>query len=153
MRYIDSSSIGAISSVGRGGRSVPSGAGVFSLTFGALGARKLSKAQRKKIAGRRRRRFVDNIIMHHKRLHDRNRQITIDLVRKKNEQKEQDRKKRKEQDITKERNKWRDKYAKNGRALEIKERINARRIKAKSNWTAMIEDKRRKMLEGNIEDG
>ena len=41
-------------------------------------------------------------------------------------------------------NKWRDKYAKHSRALDLKERINARRIRAKSTWTAMMEEKRTK---------
>lgn len=35
----------------------------------------------RKIANRRRRRFVDNIIMHHKRLHDRNRETAVGNAR------------------------------------------------------------------------
>ena len=88
--------------------------------------------------------FVDNIIMHHKRLHDRNRQITIDLTRARILKKDDDRKRDKKEVERKNKNKWRRKYAKHDRAIEIKERINARRIRAKSSWTAMVEDSRTK---------
>lgn len=43
----------------------------------------LTKAQRKKLMMRRRRMFVDNIIMHHKRLHDKNREQIIDETKAK----------------------------------------------------------------------
>ena len=42
----------------------------------------LSRRQIRKIVHRRNRWFVDNIIMHHKRLHDRNRQVIISDARK-----------------------------------------------------------------------
>ncbi len=90
--------------------------------------------------------FVDNIIMHHKRLHDKNRQITIDLVSKNLNKKEKDRKKEKRERELRQKNQWRQKYAKNNRALEIKERISARRIRAKSGWVAMIEERRLREL-------
>ncbi|MBM5782702.1 MAG: hypothetical protein FJ368_04690, partial [Pelagibacterales bacterium] len=51
----------------------------FSITRKGKG---LSRSQRRKVANRRRRWFVDNIIMHHKRLHDKSRQNTIDNIRK-----------------------------------------------------------------------
>lgn len=144
MRYIDSTSIGGVYNAltRAAGGSLPGGSGVFSWIFGGIGARSLSKAKRKKIARRRYRMFVDNIIMHHKRLHDKNRQITIDLTRRRMFDKSKDAKREKEDRERKERNKWRDKYAKNNRAVEIKERINARRIRAKSSWTALIEEQR-----------
>lgn len=43
----------------------------------------LTKAQRKKLMMRRRRMFIDNIIMHHKRLHDKNREQIIDRTKAK----------------------------------------------------------------------
>ncbi len=127
---------------------LPKGSGVFSLLFGAAGLKYMSKAKRKKIARRRFRMFVDNIIMHHKRLHDRNREITINLARRKMLQKDEDRKKSKKALALKNKNKWRDKYAKHSRAVELKERINARRIRAKSSWAALIDEQRAR--EGNI---
>jgi len=146
MRYIDSTSIGAISNMVKTGKSLPRGAGVYSLLFGAAGLKTMSRAKRKKLGRRRFRMFVDNIIMHHKRLHDRNRQITIDLVSKNLNKKEKDRKKEKRERELRAKNKWRQKYAKDNRALEIKERINARRIRAKSGWVAMMEERRSKEL-------
>ena len=142
MRYIDSTSIGGVAAALNRVSELPKGAGQYSLLFGVAGLHKMSKAQRKKIARRRFRMFVDNIIMHHKRLHDKNRQITIDLARSRIAEKEKEKRKRKKELENKEKHKWRDKYAKHNRALEIKERINARRIRAKSGWVAMIEEKR-----------
>jgi DNA-binding transcriptional MerR regulator len=43
----------------------------------------LTKAQIKKLMMRRRRMFVDNIVMHHKRLHDQNRKKVIEKTRTK----------------------------------------------------------------------
>ncbi len=146
MRYIDSTSIGAISSMAKTGRSLPSGSGVYSLLFGAAGLKTMSRSKGKKMARRRFRMFVDNIIMHHKRLHDKNRQITIDLVSRGLSKKKDDRKKEKRERNLKEKNKWREKYAKDNRAVELKERINARRIRAKSGWVAMMEERRSKGL-------
>lgn len=149
MRYIDSTSIGAVSKVlAKNSGELRGGFGARSLLFGSLGNHSLTMAQRKKIARRRFRMFVDNIIMHHKRLHDRNREITIDLTRKKLLDKEKEKKKKEDDRELKEKNKWREKYAKNSRAVELKERINARRIRAKSSWVAMLEESRAR--EGNI---
>lgn len=41
----------------------------------------LSRRQLRKSSNRKRRRFVDNIVMHHKRLHDRNRAIVVSNAR------------------------------------------------------------------------
>jgi len=43
----------------------------------------LSRRQMRKLANRKRRRFVDNIIMHHKRLHDKNRAMIVSNARSK----------------------------------------------------------------------
>lgn len=148
MRYIDSTSIGAVSSMLKGSTTLPAGSGMYSLLFGAAGLRSMSKSKRKKMSRRRFRMFVDNIILHHRRLHNRNRQITIDLARSRILNKDKNREKAKAELARKKKNKWREKYAKHHRAVEIKERINARRIRAKSSWTALIDEKR--SLEGNI---
>ena len=42
---------------------------------------KLSRRVVRKLANRKRRRFIDNIIMHHKRLHDRNREAAVGNAR------------------------------------------------------------------------
>jgi len=43
--------------------------------------RGLSRRQARKIANRARRHYIDNIIMHHKRVHDRNRKLAINDAR------------------------------------------------------------------------
>ncbi len=53
----------------------------FSMIRGSK--KKLTRAQRRKLANQRRRWFTDNIIMHHKRLHDRNRELVINSVKDK----------------------------------------------------------------------
>jgi hypothetical protein len=47
----------------------------------AVRRRGLSRRQIRKLANRKRRMFVDNIIMHHKRLHDKNREMIISNAR------------------------------------------------------------------------
>jgi hypothetical protein len=44
-------------------------------------SKRISRRQSRKSANRKRRWFVDNIIMHHKRLHDRNREMVITNAR------------------------------------------------------------------------
>lgn len=136
MRYIDAKSIGYISTLVK--RSELRSADRKSSFLGISGLGKMTKAQRKKITRRRFRMFVDNIIMHHKRLHDKNRDIPIKA--EKERLKTQNKKKTLDK---KDQNKWRKKYAKDNRAKKIKERINARRIRSKSKWTAIIENERR----------
>ena len=150
MRYIDSTSIGGVSARLNKATQLPGGPGTYSLLFGAAGLSKMTKAQRKKLARRRFRMFVDNIIMHHKRLHDKNRQITIDLARSRLlAQKEREKKKRKKDlELKENKNGWREKYAKHDRATLIKDRIKARKIRAKSSWIAMVEEAR--VTEGNF---
>ena len=136
MRYIDSRSIGAISSIAAIGlgTSLVTGSGMFSLLFGSKKDRKLSKSQRKKIARRRYRRFVDNIVMHHKRLHDRNREITIKIIKSRILDKHKKKAKQfpvlaKEPQI-----KWQDRFDSKGKASSMRERIEARRVRARSRW-------------------
>ena len=45
--------------------------------------KRMTKAQLKKLMMRRRRMFVDNVIMHHQRLHNQNRQDAIDKTKEK----------------------------------------------------------------------
>lgn len=52
---------------------------VFSMFFGRK--KRLTKSQRKKLMMRKRRMFVDNVIMHHRRLHDQNREKIIEKTK------------------------------------------------------------------------
>lgn len=100
----------------------------------------LSRSTRRKIINRRKRWFVDNIIMHHRRLHEKNRQTTVDDMRKKALEKREALKKRQPTlqealSINKDGPiKWSEKVDIKKRSLEARDRINSRRSRAKSRW-------------------
>jgi len=111
----------------------------------------LSRAGRRKIANRRRRWFVDNIIMHHKRLHDKNRQQAVDAMRKKALEKREALKKRQptlNEALSLNKDgplKWRDKIDIRERSLSARERISSRRSRAHSRWLSvsdLVEDRK-----------
>jgi hypothetical protein len=101
------------------------------------GKRRLTRAQRRRLMNRKRRWFTDNIIMHHKRLHDKNRQITIDgsranaMARKLN---------KKENLMKKGDRKWRDRVEIRDRGKIIRGRVDARRLRARSRWLSVAEN-------------
>lgn len=105
--------------------------------------RNLSRSQRRKIANRRRRWFVDNIIMHHKRIHDKNRQNTIDDLRKRALARREALKKKpnslKEALLLDREGPtiWRDKINLKERTQSTRERIKMREIRAKSRWASL----------------
>lgn len=99
--------------------------------------RVLSRRRRRKLANRRHRWFVDNIIMHHKRIHDKNRELVINRTRSLVFA----RPKQKEIGLVSAR-RWRDKddIKRNlkTRASEIRGRIDARRIRIRSRWVSQL---------------
>ena len=112
------------------------------------GARKvgaMSRSHRRRVANRRRRWFVDNIIMHHKRLHDKNREIAISNVRNRLLEKKEALKKQAlslhhASPPKNEATKWRDKTADTkDRGLTIRGRLDARRLRARSRWLSVAE--------------
>jgi len=107
---------------------------LFSLVKGSRRSR-LSRARSRKMMNRRRRWFTDNIIMHHKRLHDRNREIIIASTRERVLAK----KKKDENSLqVSESHKWRDQFEDNAlRGNTIKSRIDARRARARSRWESV----------------
>ena len=142
----NSNSVDPISSLlGLGGsRAQPRGAGLFSMIFGGSRKKKLTRAQRRKRAMRKRRQFVDVVIMHHQRLHEGERQTIKSLIKRKKAEKAL-REKRTKQDLErKQKNKWREKHAKNSRAVELLERVRAKRPKTKTTWKDIMEAQRRK---------
>lgn len=99
-----------------------------------------SRNQRRKLVNRKRRWFVDNIIMHHKRIHDKERESKILDMRKKILES----KKKKETfasrvlESRKKSERMRDKsYILNNSRL-IKERVNLKRLRAESRWGVKI---------------
>jgi len=98
--------------------------------------RRLTRAQRRRMMNRRRRWFVDNIIMHHKRLHDRNRSIAISSARDKIIQRRLAVNMKKPIDQASP-TKWRDRVDSKDRGLSIRGRIEARRARARSRWLSV----------------
>jgi len=121
---------------------------VHSVYSHIRGGRKVGapRRQRRKIANRRRRWFVDNIIMHHKRLHDKNRQSAVDDIRKKALEKREALKKKPQslqQALTSkdDSTKWRDRT--NGfkeRSMSMRDRVDSRRLRARSRWASISTD-------------
>ncbi len=105
--------------------------------------KRISRAQRRKLTNRRRRWFVDNIVMHHKRLHDKNRQNAIDSIRKKALEKREALKKRtptfKEALLLDREGPsiWRDKVNLKERSSSARDRIKMRELRAKSRWASL----------------
>ena len=110
--------------------------------------RGLSRAQMRKMTNRRRRQFVDNIIMHHQRLAKMNRQTIAGNAREraiarreKVKQKDilqKDRNSDREQEIRK---KWRAGISLKERGQRIRGTIDARRTRARSRWLTIVADK------------
>ena len=107
----------------------------------------MSRRMRRKSANIRRRWFVDNIILHHKRLHDKNRELAVnkardhaiarrDALKKKQESVLQ---RAKDPQIEQDR-KWREMARNKGRADTMRERIESRRLRAHSRWSSVVED-------------
>ncbi len=103
--------------------------------------RGLSRRQMRKMAHRQRRYFVDNIIMHHKRLHDKNRETIVKNARDRILQK----KKEKEKTLLQQQvqpTKWRDREDIKSKCLTIRGRIGDRKVRARSRWVTVVEKSR-----------
>lgn len=103
----------------------------FSLIRGPRKSR-MTRAQRRKMMNRRGRWFTDNVIMHHKRLHDRNREVAVSSVRARVLAK-----KAASKPDSPSPTKWRDRVDTKDRGLNIRGRIDARRARARSRWLSV----------------
>ena len=119
-----------------------SNSGIFSLLFGVRNQRGLTRAQRKKLAMRRYRSFVDNIIMHHKRIHDRNREMAVGLSKPKSATRLKDRPTT-SPSLSPSNTKWRDKFNPRDHTAIIRGRIDARRTRARSRWVSVVQSRER----------
>ena len=104
-----------------------------------------NRRQSRKLTNRKRRRFVDNIIMHHKRLHDRNRAMLINNARdraliRKNTLKKDSISLQQSVNLTQEEKpkKWTEKTNLREKGREIRGRIDARRLRARSRWISVV---------------
>lgn len=101
----------------------------FNMAYHGAKRKRLTRAQRRKLANRRRRWFVDNIIMHHKRLHDRNREIVVTSAKTKSLAR-----KLHGNAPSSENRKWQDRVEIRDRGRVIRGRVDARRLRARSRW-------------------
>lgn len=110
--------------------------------------RGLSRAQMRKMTNRRRRQFVDNIIMHHQRLAKMNRQTIVGnareraMARREKTQRKADL--QKDQTFEKQqesRKKWQGGVSLKERGQKIRGTIDARRTRARSRWLTIVAEK------------
>ena len=107
--------------------------------------RGLSRRQMRKMANRRRRMFVDNIIMHHKRLHDKNREMIISNARsraiaRRDQAKKQGPALSRAESIQREEAKT--KYSRDSlkeRGEKLRGHNDARRLRARSRWLSVMQ--------------
>jgi hypothetical protein len=97
--------------------------------------RSLSLSERRKLINRKQRWFTDNIIMHHRRLHDKNREIAVRL----SYEKIIDKQKSRNPILSKQNLSWCQRVDVKNRALLVKERLRARKVRAISRWGSLIE--------------
>ena len=104
----------------------------------------LSRRIVRKNANRKRRRFVDNIIMHHKRLHDRNRAIAVSNARSRALAKREAIKKHSQSHTPEAIRREREESYHNSstsfreRANSLRGRVDARRLRARSRWLSSM---------------
>lgn len=105
---------------------------------------RLNRRQIRKIKNRRRRWFIDNIIMHHKRIHDSNRDLTIRKAKGRSQQRKKILKSSPKaiESITKgdQDTKWRNSVSIRERGAKIRGRIDSRRLRARSRWVSLVND-------------
>ena len=107
----------------------------FSFVRGPRKAR-LTRSQKRKMANRRRRWFTDNIVMHHKRLHDRNREIVVASAKTRALAKKLSAGQAQQPEPSR---KWRDRVDTRDRGKTIRGRIDARRSRARSRWLSVAQ--------------
>ncbi len=105
--------------------------------------RGLSRAQMRKMTNRRRRQFVDNIIMHHQRLAKMNQQTLVGNARERAMARRE--KMKNKADLHKDQNFERDqetrKKSLKERGQRIRGTIDARRTRARSRWLTIVAEK------------
>jgi hypothetical protein len=104
----------------------------------------LSRREMRKLGNRRKRRFVDNIIMHHKRLHDKNRQMIVSNARTRALAR-RDQAKKESPSLAKpemKRDDFKMKYTSKSlkeRGEKLRGHNDARRLRARSRWLSVMQ--------------
>jgi hypothetical protein len=108
-------------------------------------SRGISRRAARKTSNRKRRWFVDNIIMHHKRIHDRNREMVITNARTRalSRRKELEKKAIQPSSSALQHSRdqgapWRNKVDLKARGTELRNRANARKLRAESRWASIM---------------
>lgn len=100
--------------------------------------RGMSRRQMRRAQNMRRRWFVDNIIMHHKRIHDRNREMIVNDARARVVARRQiSRSVNKE--MQKGANLWQEKVKIKEKSQEVRGRVDSRRLRARSRWLSVAQ--------------
>ena len=98
--------------------------------------RGMTRSQMRRAQNMRRRWFVDNIVMHHKRIHDRNREVIVNDARARVMARRQlARSENKE--IGNPQTKWREKVEVKKKGETLRGRVDARRLRARSRWLSV----------------
>lgn len=107
--------------------------------------RGLSRREMRKSSNRKRRWFVDNIIMHHKRIHDRNRAIVVSNARTRALAKREASKnnqtpslQQSTQQRDRQRSQWQNGSSLKERGSALRGRVDARRLRARSRWLSVM---------------
>lgn len=116
-------------------------------------ARGISRRQARKRSNRKRRWFVDNIIMHHKRLHDRNRELVITNARTRALARRKELEKKPEQlshstlrhNRPKSDQRHQDRSALKKRGEELRQRTLMCRVRAERRWSSVMKIDRDKL--------
>lgn len=149
MRYIDTRSLSSISntlekyhhSKDKTGNHLIHGVGLTSLLVYGRKRKQLTKAQRKRIANKRRSKFVAEIIVRHQELHDNNRKRTLELA--KTRILNGSLRKPKSRSVIEMQREERLRSSNRKDSLLIaKDRIYARRLRSRSRWNELIESKK-----------
>lgn len=104
----------------------------------------LSRREIRKASNRKRRWFVDNIIMHHRRLHNRNREAIVNnarnrvLARREALEQKSSSLQNQPQKNHDEKTKWRDAADMKNRGQIIRGRIDSRKLRARSRWLSAV---------------
>lgn len=106
--------------------------------------RGFSRRQIRKAINRKRRRFVDNIIMHHKRLHDQNRQSIISNARsralaRRNQAKKEAPSLERAKEINRDDIKMKYSTSLKERGERLRGTVDARRLRARSRWLSAMQ--------------
>ena len=119
-------------------------------------SRGISRRKARKLTNAKRRWFVDNIIMHHKRLHDRNREMAIKNARLRALERRKELEKKMPTSLALSHTSLRKKIDLLEKGAQMRQRYEIRKIRAQSRWASVMQvqrnDKIKVKLDNSKED-